>query len=176
MARADVDFDNLTNDIVIYDLDNDVIRTPVVHRQGNTILILVTSFPVIIFTIFIIVLLSHYELMTMIATTLRPKFVNGDNIVNDDNLCRNDTTTNTKAAISIYKDFVSSLLKTSANHCISFSDKTSSIIFLNEYSYIKDVTDGIDNPTSSLYNCDTSFIMAFIRTQCFSNYIASNRI
>lgn len=173
MARADVDFDNLTNDIVIYDLDNDVIRTPVVHRQGNTILILVTSFPVI--SIFIIVLLSHYELMTMIATTLRPKFVNGDNIVNDDSLCRNDTTTNTKAA-SIYKDFVSSLLKTSANHCISFSDKTSSIIFLNEYSYIKDVTDGIDNPTSSLYNCDTSFIMAFIRTQCFSNYIASNRI
>ena len=176
MARADVDFDNLTNDIVIYDLDNDVIRTPVVHRQGNTILILVTSFPVIIFTIFIIVLLSHYELMTMIATTLRPKFVNGDNIVNDDSLCRNDTTTNTKAAITIYKDFVSSLLKTSANHCISFSDKTSSIIFLNEYSYIKDVADGIDNPTSSLYNCDTSFIMAFIRTQCFSNYIASNRI
>ena len=114
--------------------------------------------------------------MTMIATTLRPKFVNGDSIVHGDSLCRNDTTTNIKAAISVYKDFVSTLLKTSANHCISFSDKTSSIIFLNEYSYIKDITDGIDNPTSSLYNCDTSFIMAFIRTQCFSNYIASNHL
>ena len=114
--------------------------------------------------------------MTMIATTLRPTFVNGDNIVNGDSLNRNDTSTNAKAAMTIYKDFVSSLLKTSANHCISFSDKTSTIIFLNEYSYIKDVTDGIDNPSSLLYNCDTSFIMAFIRTQCFSNYIASNNL
>jgi|LauGreDrversion2_2_1035103.scaffolds.fasta_scaffold202568_2 hypothetical protein len=39
MAKCDVDFDSLTNDIVIYDIDNDIIRTPAMYRQGKILIL-----------------------------------------------------------------------------------------------------------------------------------------
>lgn len=99
----------------------------------------------------------------MISDTLRPAFTNGDNVAIPSKSGK------TKDAITIYNDFVSSLLKNTKNHCISFNERT--IILFNEHSYIKDITSS--NERSDI--CDISFVAALIKTQCFSNYIASSQ-
>ena len=99
--------------------------------------------------------------MMLISKCLRPNYNNGDSIT--------IPTKNGKSidAVAIYNDFTKSLLKSTKENCVSFSEK--SIIFFNEHSYIKDITNSERSEA-----CDISFVMALIKTQCFSNYIASN--
>ena len=114
------------------------------------------------------VLLSYPKLIEKVVNQLRPNYIYGD-ILNDINSKSNDD--DALVVLKIFNDFVNSALIKAKDHCISFSSDSNNvktlIFFLNEYSYINDIS--INNENGDIIDHTLAFLL--IRTQCFSDFI-----